>query len=154
MGKSHTANTKQRNNPCNCLSIVARVSHSQGHCHRKRENATKRKKMLYYEFEYLGAPPSKASLFCTIRHVFPRVVQKLYPDERPNAVPGLIHTLHRSTTPWEDRLGDKPLRSYSTMIRVNMNFKTMDKVNVKSACLIKLCKMGILLRTCYTNPLI
>lgn len=87
-GKDHTVNTKQGSHPWNwhCLSIVARLPHSRGHCHRKTENTIERE-LTNYEFD-CWTPPSEAAELRTPRHAFPWVAQNLYPNERPDVVPG------------------------------------------------------------------
>ena len=50
-------------------------------------------------------------------------------------------------------MGDGPLEGYQITIRVNIDLKTLNMVNVKSVCHTILRKIGILLGTDYTNPL-
>lgn len=40
------------------------------------------------DFHNIGMPPNNILEFYTLRHAFPQVQQKLFPNERPNAVPG------------------------------------------------------------------
>lgn len=54
----------------------------------ERGHFSLREKMANYEFECLGTPPSQAIKFRTLLHAFPRVAQKLYPNEHSNAVLG------------------------------------------------------------------
>ena len=44
-------------------------------------------------------------------------------------------------------------KGYQITIRFNMCFETMNRVNITSACLTRLLKMGILLETYYINSL-
>ena len=146
-------NTNQRNHPWNryCLSIVARLPHSQGHCLGNKENAIRKK--TNYEFECLGIPPSEATELHTLWYAFPRVAQNLYPKERPDAVLGQY--LHFTQIPHHEKVNSETglSKGYKIMIRFDMGFKTMNRVHVKSVCLTRLRKMRILLETDYTNPL-
>lgn len=112
-----------------------------------------REKRTNYEFECLGTPPSEIIEFRTLRHAFPRVAQKLFPNERPDAVPG--QHFHFTQVPHNEKTNQETGLSegYQITIRFDMGFKSMNRNDVKNACLARLHKMAISLGTDYTNSL-
>lgn len=102
-----------------------------------------KEKCTNYEFECLGMPPNEVTELCTLRHAFPRVAQKLYPNEHLDA----------NSATREGQPGDGLVRGLSNHHPIEMGFKTMSKSDVKNACLIHLQKMEILLGMDYANPL-
>lgn len=117
-----------------------------GHYHRKREMPLKAK-LIDYEFERLGIAPSKAVELCTLWHVFPQVAQK--PNEKLDVVPGQY--LHFIQVPRHGNVNREIglFEGYQITIWFDTDFKTMFRVDVKSACLTRLCKMGVLLKMDY-----
>ena len=105
------------------------------------------------DFLTIGTPDSEVEEFRTLRRAFPRVPRRLYPHERPDAVPG--HYLHFTQLPQHDNVnqGTGLSEAFHIAIRFENGFKNISRSEAKGACLERLRTMNIQLGTDYANPL-
>ena len=105
------------------------------------------------EFTSVGTPISEVREFRSLRRAFPRTAQFLYPNERPDVVPG--QHLHFTQIPmYETISNDTGLTDgFHVTIRFDGEYKQLNRKEVKSACMERLRLMDIPLGTAYTNPL-
>ena len=104
------------------------------------------------EFLSMGTPPTEIHEFRSLRHVFPRTKQVLYPSERPVAVPG--QHLHLTQLPRYEKIShDTGLtKGFHVTIRFDGDFKSLSRKEVKIACIEMLKSMKMPLGTSYSNP--
>ena len=116
----------------------------------KKELSEKR---MDAEFNAIGTPTSEIQEFRSIRRAFPRTKQVLYPSERPDAVPG--QHLHFTQIPMYERTSQDTglTEGFHVTIRFDGNFKSLNRREVKTACLERLRLMNILLGNTYSNPI-
>ena len=104
-------------------------------------------------FARIGTPPREIINFNTLRRAFPRVPQRFYPSERPDAVPG--NHLHFTQVPRQEKVN--PLTGLSEgffiTIRFDYGFKSISRQEARGACIERLKEMDIPLGTAYSNPI-
>ena len=105
------------------------------------------------EFARVGTPPQEVMDFMTLRRAFPRVPQTLYPNERPDAVPG--NHLHFTQLPRLEKVDHTTGLSegFQITIRFDHGYKGIARHDARIACLERLRIMNIPLGTNYANPL-
>lgn len=66
----------------------------------------------------------------TLRHAFPQVAQRLYPNKQPNTIPG--QHLHFTQVSHKDRVNQATgiSKGYHITINFNTRFKSMNRINV------------------------
>ena len=105
------------------------------------------------EFKVIGTPPTEIHEFRMLRQAFPRTRQLLYPSERPDAVPGQ-HLHFTQVLMYEKISHDTGLtEGFHITIRFDGEYKSLNRREVKSACLDRLRIMHIPLGTTYSNPI-
>ena len=107
----------------------------------------------YDEFTNIGTPSSEVIEFQTLRRAFPRVPQVCFPNERPDAVPG--HHLNFTQIPRQERVDPTTGLSegFHVTFRFDYGFKSMNRQEVRGACLERLRIMDVPLGTAYSNPI-
>ena len=105
------------------------------------------------DFLAVGTPPSEVQDFRSLRRVFPRTSQILYPSERPDTVLG--QHLHFTQLPrYEKIFHDTGLTDgFHITIRFDGEYKKLSRKDVKIACIERLRIMNIPLDISYSNPL-
>ena len=105
------------------------------------------------EFTSVGTPINEVREFRSLRRAFPMTTQFLYPNERPDAVPG--QHLHFTQIPmYETTSNDTGLTDgFHVTVRFDGEYKQLNRKEVKTACMERLRLMNIPLGTAYTNPL-
>jgi hypothetical protein len=105
------------------------------------------------DFARTGTPPSEAIEFMTLRRAFPRVPQMLYPNERPDAVPG--NHFHFTQLPRLEKVDPTTGLSegFQVTIRFDHGFKDIARQDARGACLERLHQMDIPLGKAYSNPI-
>lgn len=105
------------------------------------------------EFASLGTPTREVIDFKTLRRAFPRVPQALYPNERPDAVPG--NHLHFTQLPRQEKTDTTTGLSegFHVTIRYDYGFKGISRQEARGACLERLRQIDISLGTAYSNPI-
>jgi hypothetical protein len=105
------------------------------------------------DFARAGTPPSEVIEFMTLRRAFPRVPQMLYPNERPDAVPG--NHLHFTQLPRLEKV-DPTMglsKGFQVTIRFDYGFKGIARQDARGAHLERLRQMDIPLGKAYSNPI-
>ena len=105
------------------------------------------------EFKVTGIPTTEIHEFRMLRQAFPRTRQLLYPSERPDAVPG--QHLHFTQVPMYEKISHDTdfTEGFHITIRFDGEYKSLNRREVKSACLDRLQIMHIPLGTTYSNPI-
>ena len=105
------------------------------------------------EFARFGTPTTEIIEFKTLRRAFPRVPQTLYPNERPDAVPG--NHLHFTQVPRQEKVDPATGLSegFHITIRYDHGFKGITHQEARRACVARLRLMDIPLGTTYSNPI-
>ena len=108
--------------------------------------------MTNYEFECWNTAKQR----CRTSHprdVFPWVAQKLHPIERLDVLVGQY--LHSIQVPHREKVNKKMglFEGYQITFYFDMDFKTMNKVDLKSVCLTKPRKMKNSIRNVLKHPL-
>ena len=105
------------------------------------------------EFTNIGTPSSEVTEFQTLRRAFPRVPQVCFSNERPDAVPG--HHLNFTQIPRQERVDPTTGLSegFHVTFRFDYGFKSMNRQEVRGACLERLRIMDVPLGTAYSNPI-
>lgn len=105
------------------------------------------------EFAQLGTPAREITDFNTLRRAFPRVPQALFPNERPDAVPG--NHLHFTQIPKQEHTDPATGLSdgFHITIRYDYGFKGVTRQDARGACVERLRQMDIPLGTIYSNPI-
>ena len=105
------------------------------------------------EFTKLGTPASEVHEFRSIRRAFPRTKQIIFPNERPDAVPG--QHLHFTQIPKYEKISQDTglTEGFHVTIRFDGEYKQLNRKEVKTACMERLRLMNMPLGTAYTNPI-
>jgi hypothetical protein len=104
-------------------------------------------------FARIGTPPNEVIEFMTLRRAFPRVPQLLYPNERPDAVPG--NHLHFIQLPRLEKVDPTTGLSegFQVTILFDHGFKSISRRDARGACLERLRQMDIPIGKAYSNPI-
>lgn len=105
------------------------------------------------EFTDMGTPASEVHEFQSLRRAFPRTKQSLFPNERPDAVPG--QHLHFTQIPMYEKISHNTglTDGFHVTIHFDGEYKTLNRREVKIACLERLRLMNMPLGIAYTNPI-
>ena len=105
------------------------------------------------EFARFGTLTMEIIEFKTFRRAFPRVPQILYPNERPDAVPG--NHLHFTQVPRQEKVDPTTSLSegFHITIRYDHGFNGITRQEARRACVTRLQLMDIPLGTTYSNPI-
>jgi hypothetical protein len=105
------------------------------------------------EFTDMGTPASEVREFRSLRRAFPRTKQTLFPNERPDAVPG--QHLHFTQIPRYEKISHTTglTNGFHVTIRFDGDYKSLNRKEVKTACMERLRHMDMPLGTAYTNPI-
>ena len=105
------------------------------------------------EFIATSTPATEIQEFRSLRRVFPRTKQILYPSERPDAVPG--QHLHFTQIPMYEKISQDTglTEGFHVTIRFDGEYKKHSQKEVKAACLERLRLMNMPLGSAYSNPI-
>jgi hypothetical protein len=105
------------------------------------------------EFTDMGTPASEVHEFRSLRRAFLRTKQRLFPNERPDAVSG--QHLHFTQIPRYEKISNNTglTDGFHVTIRFDGEYKTLTRQEVKLACLERLRLMNMPLGIAYTNPI-
>ena len=105
------------------------------------------------DFLAIGTPDTEVEEFRSIRRAFPRTAQMLYPSERPDTVPG--QHLHFTQIPKYESISQATglTEGFHVTIRFDGEYKTLNRREVKTACVERLKVMNMPLGMAYSNPI-